>query len=187
MIYNNGTVSVHKSYINSLLFAATRSGFVEDGLKAKGMIRESKNEALLELDDYYSVGIDGCIEEQLQRAVDILADLKIRTKVQIDFYGDGGDADIEGRYILEKKSSKLRILSTDEMAVMDASDRSLIEELIDRGYNVTKIEAEPAVHEGDDDADYIKCPHCGEILVTNDDYREMRPAYCPRCGCKIKY
>lgn len=129
MIYNNGTVSVHKSYINSLLFAATRSGLVEDGLKAKGMIRESKNEALLELDDYYSVGIDGCIEEQLQRAVDILADLKIRTKVQIDFYGDGGDADIEGRYILEKKSSKLRILSTDEMAVMDASDRSLIEEL----------------------------------------------------------
>lgn len=187
MIYNNGTVSVHKSYINSLLFAATRSGLIEDGLKAKGMIRESKNEALLELDDYYSVGIDGCIEEQLQRAVDILADLKIRTKVQIDFYGDGGDADIEGRYILEKKSSKLRILSTDEMAVMDASDRSLIEELIDRGYNVTKIEAEPAVHEGDDDADYIKCPHCGEILVTNDDYREMRPAYCPRCGCKIKY
>lgn len=187
MIYNNGTVSVHKSYINSLLFAATRSGLVEDGLKAKGMIRESKNEALLELDDYYSVGIDGCIEEQLQRAVDILADLKIRTKVQIDFYGDGGDADIEGRYILEKKSSKLRILSIDEMAVMDASDRSLIEELIDRGYNVTKIEAEPAVHEGDDDADYIKCPHCGEILVTNDDYREMRPAYCPRCGCKIKY
>lgn len=187
MIYNNGTVSVHKSYINSLLFAATRSGLVEDGLKAKGMIRESKNEALLELDDYYSVGIDGCIEEQLQRAVDILADLKIRTKVQIDFYGDGGDADIEGRYILEKKSSKLRILSTDEMAVMDASDRSLIEELIDRGYNVTKIEAEPAVHEGDDDADYIKCPHCGEILVTNDDYREMRPVYCPRCGCKIKY
>ena len=187
MIYNNGTVSVHKSYINSLLFAATRSGLVEDGLKAKGMIRESKNEALLELDDYYSVGIDGCIEEQLQRAVDILADLKIRTKVQIDFYVDGGDADIEGRYILEKKSSKLRILSTDEMAVMDASDRSLIEELIDRGYNVTKIEAEPAVHEGDDDADYIKCPHCGEILVTNDDYREMRPAYCPRCGCKIKY
>lgn len=187
MIYNNGTVSVHKSYINSLLFAATRSGLVEDGLKAKGMIRESKNEALLELDDYYSVGIDGCIEEQLQRAVDILADLKIRTKVQIDFYGDGGDADIEGRYILEKKSSKLRILSTDEMAVMDASDRSLIEELIDRGYNVTKIEAEPAVHEGDDDADYIKCPHCCEILVTNDDYREMRPAYCPRCGCKIKY
>ena len=187
MIYNNGTVSVHKSYINSLLFAATRSGLVEDGLKAKGMIRESKNEALLELDDYYSVGIDGCIEEQLQRAVDILADLKIRTKVQIDFYGDGGDADIEGRYILEKKSSKLRILSTDEMAVMDASDRSLIEELIDRGYNVTKIEAEPAVHEGDDDADYIKCPHCGEILVTYDDYREMRPAYCPRCGCKIKY
>lgn len=92
MIYNNGTVSVHKSYINSLLFAATRSGLVEDGLKAKGMIRESKNEALLELDDYYSVGIDGCIEEQLQRAVDILADLKIRTKVQIDFYGDGGDA-----------------------------------------------------------------------------------------------
>ena len=187
MIYNNGTVSVHKSYINSLLFAATRSGLVEDGLKAKGMIRESKNEALLELDDYYSVGIDGCIEEQLQRAVDILADLKIRTKVQIDFYGDGGDADIEGRYILEKKSSKLRILSTDEMAVMDASDRSLIEELIDRGYNVTKSEAEPAVHEGDDDADYIKYPHCGEILVTNDDYREMRPAYCPRCGCKIKY
>ena len=183
MIYNNGTVSVHKSYINSLLFAATRSGLVEDGLKAKGMIRESKNEALLELDDYYSVGIDGCIEEQLQRAVDILADLKIRTKVQIDFYGDGGDADIEGRYILEKNSSKLRILSTDEMAVMDASDRSLI----DRGYNVTKIEAEPAVHEGDDDADYIKCPHCGEILATNDDYREMRPAYCPKCGCKIKY
>lgn len=45
MIYNNGTVSVHKSYINSLLFAATRSGLVEDGLKAKGMIRESKNEA----------------------------------------------------------------------------------------------------------------------------------------------
>lgn len=187
MIYNNGTVSVHKSYINSLLFAATRSGLVEDGLKAKGMIRESKNKALLELDDYYSVGIDGCIEEQLQRAVDILADLKIRTKVQIDFYGDGGDADIEGRYILEKNSSKLRILSTDEMAVMDASDRSLIEELIDRGYNVTKIEAEPAVHEGDDDADYIKCPHCGEILATNDDYREMRPAYCPKCGCKIKY
>lgn len=38
MIYNNGTVSVHKSYIDSLLFAATRSGLVEDGLKAKGMI-----------------------------------------------------------------------------------------------------------------------------------------------------
>lgn len=61
MIYNNGTVSVHKSYINSLLFAATRSGLVEDGLKAKGMIRESKNEALLELDDYYSVGIDAAL------------------------------------------------------------------------------------------------------------------------------
>lgn len=26
MIYNNGTVSVHKSYIDSLLFAAIRSG-----------------------------------------------------------------------------------------------------------------------------------------------------------------
>lgn len=187
MIYNNGTISVHKNHIGNLLFAVVRSGLVEDGLEARKMIREFKNEALLELDDYYSVGIDGCIEEQLQRAVDILADLKIRTKVQIDFYGDGGDADIEGRYILEKNSSKLRILSTDEMAVMDASDRSLIEELIDRGYNVTKIEAEPAVHEGDDDADYIKCPHCGEILATNDDYREMRPAYCPKCGCKIKY
>lgn len=187
MIYNNGTISVHKNHIGNLLFAVVRSGLVEDGLEARKMIREFKNEALLELDDYYSVGIDGCIEEQLQRAVDILADLKIRTKVQIDFYGDGGDADIEGRYILEKNSSKLRILSTDEMAVMDASDRSLIEELIDRRYNVTKIEAEPAVHEGDDDADYIKCPHCGEILATNDDYREMRPAYCPKCGCKIKY
>ena len=187
MIYNNGTISVHKNHIGNLLFAVVRSGLVEDGLEARKMIREFKNEALLELDDYYSVGIDGCSEEQLQRAVDILADLKIRTKVQIDFYGDGGDADIEGRYILEKNSSKLRILSTDEMAVMDASDRSLIEELIDRGYNVTKIEAEPAVHEGDDDADYIKCPHCGEILATNDDYREMRPAYCPKCGCKIKY
>lgn len=187
MIYNNGIVSVHKSYINSLLFAATRSGLVEDGLKAKGMIRESKNEALLELDDYYSVGIDGCIEEQLQRAVDILADLKIRTKVQIDFYGDGGDTGIEGRYTLEKDSSKLRILSTDEIAIMDASDRSLIEELIGRGYSVTKGEAEPAVYEGDDDADYIKCPHCDEVLAANDDYREMRPAYCPKCGCKIKY
>lgn len=187
MIYNNGTVSVHKSYINSLLFAATKSGLAEDGLKAKGMIRESKNEALLELDDYYSVGIDGCIEEQLQRTVDILADLKIRTKVQIDFYGDGGDADIEGRYILEKDSSKLRILSTDEIAIMDASDRSLIEELIGRGYSVSKKEAEPAVYEGDDDAEYIKCPHCEEILAANDDYHEIRPAYCPKCGCKIKY
>ena len=187
MIYNNGTVSVHKSYIDSLLFAAIRSGLVEDGLKAKAMIRESKNEALLELDDYYSVGTDGCIEEQLQRAVDILDDLEIRTKVQIDFYGDGGDADIEGRYILEKNSSKLRILSTDEMAIMDASDRSLIEELISRSYSVTKVEAESAVYESDDDAGYIKCPHCGEILAANDDYREMRPAYCPKCGCKIKY
>lgn len=187
MIYNNGTVSVHKSHIDNLLFAAIKSGLVKDGLKAKGMIRESKNEALLELDDYYSVGIDGCIEEQLQRTVDILDDLKIRTKVQIDFYGDRGDADIEGRYILEKNSSKLRILSTDEMAVMDASDRSLIEELIGRGYSVTKVEAEPAVYEGDDDADYIKCPHCGEILAANDDYREMRPTYCSKCGCKIKY
>lgn len=137
MIYNNGTIAVHKSHIDNLLFAAVKSGLVEDGLKARKMIRESKNEALLELDDYYSVGIDGCIEEQLQRAVDILADLKIRTKVQIDFYDDGGDADIEGRYILEKNSSKLRILSTDEMTVMDASGRSLIEELINRGYSVT--------------------------------------------------
>lgn len=107
--------------------------------------------------------------------------------MQIDFYGDGGDAYIEGRYILEKNSSKLRILSTDEMAVMDASDRSLIEELINRGYSVTKVEAEPAVYEGDDDADYIKCPHCDEVLAANDDYHEIRPAYCPKCGCKIKY
>lgn len=187
MIYNNGTITVHKSHIDNLLFAAVKSGLVEDGLKARKMICESKNEALLELDDYYSVGIDGCIEEQLQRAVDILADLKIRTKVQIDFYGDGGDVDIEGRYILEKNSSKLRILSTDEMAVMDASDRSLIEELIDRGYKVTKIEAEPAVYESDDDASYIKCPHYGETLDTNDIYRDMRPAFCSKCGCKIKY
>lgn len=187
MIYNNGTISVHKNHIGNLLFAVVRSGLVEDGLEARKMIRVFKNEALLELEDYYSVGVDGCIEEQLKRAIDILDNLKIRAKVQIDFYGDGGDTGIEGRYILEKDSSKLRILSTDEITIMDASDRSLIEELIGRGYSVTKGEAEPAVYEGYDDADYIKCPHCDEVLAANNDYREMRPTYCPKCGCKIKY
>lgn len=187
MIYNNGTISVHKNHIGNLLFAVVRSGLVEDGLEARKMIRVFKNEALLELEDYYNVGVDGCIEEQLKRSIDILDNLKIRAKVQIDFYGDGGDTGIEGRYTLEKDSSKLRILSTDEIAIMDASDRSLIEELIGRGYSVTKGEAEPAVYEGDDDADYIKCPHCDEVLAANDDYHEIRPAYCPKCGCKIKY
>lgn len=186
MIYNNGTISVHKSHIGNLLFAATRSGLVENGLKAKEMIYESKNEASLELNDYHLNG-NGCIKEQLQEIADIFSDLGIRVKIRVDFFGIDGDASIKGRYILEKNSSTLRILSTDEIIIMDANDKTLIEELIDRGYNVTKIEAEPAVYEGDDDADYIKCPHCDEVLAANDDYREMRPAYCPKCGCKIKY
>lgn len=96
MIYNNGTISVHKNHIGNLLFAVVISGLVEDVLEARKMIRAFKNEALLELEDYYSVGVDGCIEEQLKRAIDILDNLKIRAKVQIDFYGDGGDTGIEG-------------------------------------------------------------------------------------------
>lgn len=65
MIYNNGTISVHKNQIGNLLFAVVRSGLVEDGLEARKMIRAFKNEAILELEDYYSVGVDGCIEERV--------------------------------------------------------------------------------------------------------------------------
>ena len=150
------------------------------------MLYKTKNEVFLDMTNYH-LGVDGWIEEQLQRAIDILSDLGIRAKVQIDFLGINGDADIEGRYVLEKYSSKLHILSADDVVIMDASDKKLKEELLNRGYDVTKIEAEPAIYEGDDDADYIKCPHCEEILAANDDHPEMRPAYCSKCGCKIKY
>lgn len=39
MIYNNGTISVHKNHIGNLLFAVVISGLVEDVLEAR-KIRE---------------------------------------------------------------------------------------------------------------------------------------------------
>lgn len=51
MIYNNGTITVHKSHSGNLLFAVTKSGLVKDGLEAKNMIYEMKNEAFLAMTD----------------------------------------------------------------------------------------------------------------------------------------
>ena len=35
MIYNNGTITVHKSHADNLIFAVTKSGLVKDGMEAK--------------------------------------------------------------------------------------------------------------------------------------------------------
>ena len=43
MIYNNGTITVHKSHAGNLIFAVTKSGLVKDGMEAKSMLYKTKN------------------------------------------------------------------------------------------------------------------------------------------------
>lgn len=47
------------------------------------------------------------------------------------------------------------------------------------GINVT--------YKGHDESDSILCSLCGYEVARNDDYPEMRPKYCPKCGCKLLY
>lgn len=42
-------------------------------------------------------------------------------------------------------------------------------------------------YEGDDADDEIECPFCGYGVARNDDYNEMRPKHCPKCGTKLIY
>lgn len=45
-----------------------------------------------------------------------------------------------------------------------------------------------AVHyQGDDESDGIECPVCKCEVARNDDYDEMRPKHCPKCGTKLIY
>ncbi len=41
--------------------------------------------------------------------------------------------------------------------------------------------------QGDDADDAIECPFCGYEVARNDDYEEMRPKHCPKCGTKLIY
>lgn len=43
------------------------------------------------------------------------------------------------------------------------------------------------VYEGTDACDDILCPHCRTSAARMDDYEEMRPAHCPKCGTKLIY
>lgn len=42
-------------------------------------------------------------------------------------------------------------------------------------------------YQGNDADDYIECPFCGYEVAAIDDYRELRPNHCPKCGTKLIY
>lgn len=42
-------------------------------------------------------------------------------------------------------------------------------------------------YQGDDADDAIECPICGYEVARNDDYEEIRPEHCPKCGTKLIY
>ena len=42
-------------------------------------------------------------------------------------------------------------------------------------------------YQGDDEMDGIECPICKYEVASNDDYAEMRPKHCPKCGTKLIY
>ncbi len=33
----------------------------------------------------------------------------------------------------------------------------------------------------------IECPFCGYEVARNDDFDEIRPEHCPKCGTKLLY
>ena len=43
------------------------------------------------------------------------------------------------------------------------------------------------IYEGADESDDILCPNCRASVARMDDYKEMRPSYCPECGTKLIY
>ena len=42
-------------------------------------------------------------------------------------------------------------------------------------------------YQGHDADDYIECPFCGYEVAAIDDYCELRPNHCPKCGTKLIY
>ena len=42
-------------------------------------------------------------------------------------------------------------------------------------------------YQGNDADDYIECPFCGYEVAAIDDYCELRPNHCPKCGTKLIY
>jgi DNA-directed RNA polymerase subunit RPC12/RpoP len=42
-------------------------------------------------------------------------------------------------------------------------------------------------YQGDNPDDAIECPFCGYEVASNDDYEEIRPEHCPKCGTKLIY
>lgn len=42
-------------------------------------------------------------------------------------------------------------------------------------------------YQGDDADDAIECPFCGYEVASNDDYEEICPEHCPKCGTKLIY
>lgn len=42
-------------------------------------------------------------------------------------------------------------------------------------------------YQGNDADDGIECPICENEVARNDDYPEMRPRHCPKCGTKLIY
>ena len=87
---------------------------------------------VLEFKDFYAVDFDLTVEAIIQ----VISPLGYKLSGKIDCYGDyEGIGDYETRIVV---NDTVTVLSSDEMAIADADDKTLIDELQARGYSVTK-------------------------------------------------
>lgn len=118
-LYNNGTITVPSEWCKALLIAMELLDICfEDIITNNGQ-------------SVASINIEGDIEDKLEELVEAFNDQDIPIEINITYYGD-----YDGKYII--RNGVLVDLDKDEVSIMESDDNTLIKELENRGYKVTK-------------------------------------------------
>ena len=129
-IYLSGDVAVKSGDQVSMSFREKEFSWVVGTVISKGCAAY-----VLRRDDLGVISFDGCVEfgnyDYVEDLVNALAKARFIVNGTIDFTGD-----YEGRYHV--KENEIRLLSESEMHVEDADTKTLINEIVKRGFVVLK-------------------------------------------------
>ena len=119
-LYNNGTITVPREWDKALLIAMELLSIdFED-------IITNNEQSVVSINN-----IEGDIEDDLEKLVELFNDQDIPIEINITYSGD-----YDGVYVVN--NGRLEDIDIEDMTIREANDEILINELKGRGYKVSK-------------------------------------------------
>lgn len=123
-IINQGTIKVAEFYKDALLYGLSNINLEEN---AETNVYIQNKRAILEFESYY-----GDIQPEISSLFNLFKIFGVRIDIDIEYSGD-----YEGKYVT--RNGELIELSETDLVIDNTDDKTLVDELKRRGYNVDSI------------------------------------------------